>query len=47
MKYLLTSAACVALLTGCATTTTPSAPSVVLGSGSGPGPIPCRSSPRR
>lgn len=35
MKYLLTSAACIALLTGCATAPTDS--SVVLGSGSGPG----------
>ncbi|HTM80341.1 M2 family metallopeptidase [Asticcacaulis sp.] len=35
MKYLLTSAACIALLTGCATAPTDS--SVVLGAGSGPG----------
>ncbi len=35
MKYLLTSAACIALLTGCATAPTDS--SVVLGPGSGPG----------
>ncbi len=35
MKYLLTSVACIALLTGCATAPTDS--SVVLGAGSGPG----------
>jgi len=35
MKYLLTSAACIALLTGCATAPTDS--SVVLGAGAGPG----------
>jgi len=37
MKYLLTSAACIALLTGCATSPAPTDSSVVLGAGTGPG----------
>ena len=45
MKYLLASAACVALLTGCATTTTPSAPAVVLGGNTGAYTVPVEPAP--
>lgn len=45
MKYLLTSAACMALLTGCATTTTPSAPAVVLGGNTGAYTVPVEPAP--